>query len=253
MWGDRLPHLSVFGGVRFIPTHVGRSPRSGNCRAAGAVHPHACGEIVPGHLCLGEFPGSSPRMWGDLAGVVGDVVGQRFIPTHVGRSNPIGSIVRIESVHPHACGEIHFLKERRAVFRGSSPRMWGDRAVSSSIVAIARFIPTHVGRSSSSTSKPSIKTVHPHACGEILLLPVVLFDIVGSSPHMWGDLQVAARLGSRDRFIPTHVGRSPAGEPRKQMRPVHPHACGEITCRHQRAGCRLGSSPRMWGDPHAFP
>ena len=51
--------------------------------------------------------------------------------------------------------------------------------------------------------------------------------VTGSSPRMWGTLENLKQLAS--------------------MRPVHPHACGELSTSIGRNVVCDGSSPRMWG------
>jgi len=150
---------------------------------------------------------------------------------------------------------------------GSSPRMWGICNMERFHDNPVRFIPTHVGNIIFSPPFASLFTVHPHACGEYLILPRIFAQGVGSSPRMWGifggDNANGASEGSSPRmwgildeppsaylcgrFIPTHVGniwRPWRGLP---LLPVHPHACGEYGFDGFR-GCSVdGSSPRMWG------
>ncbi len=64
---------------------------------------------------------------------------------------------------------------------------------------------------------------------------------------MWGTphrVDEAARLG---RFIPTHVGNTPALAAPIPRSPVHPHACGEHQVVVVAVLAQTGSSPRMWG------
>ncbi|MDB5033316.1 MAG: hypothetical protein JWQ98_557 [Chlorobi bacterium] len=167
MWGD--PVFADIGGelIRFIPTHVGRSTPSRMTVIELAVHPHACGEIVLADYPAAAKGGSSPRMWGDRGNRGRPAWRHRFIPTHVGRSLAAIIQCRNHSVHPHACGEIASLPHTIHRSIGSSPRMWGDHRLLAFIATTARFIPTHVGRSTRSSVPGHRPSVHPHACGEI--------------------------------------------------------------------------------------
>ena len=130
---------------------------------------------------------------------------------------------------------------------GSSPRMWGTLENFDTGFVSARFIPTHVGNSSSGLRKISITSVHPHACGELKQgrIPGGLSD--GSSPRMWGTPPHNAAKAQRLRFIPTHVGNSFLFLLVSFSPPVHPHACGELETSCMRNFLCFGSSPRMWG------
>ncbi|MDB5033319.1 MAG: hypothetical protein JWQ98_560 [Chlorobi bacterium] len=167
-------------------------------------------------------------MWGDLLREAVDSEHFRFIPTHVGRSVADLFCGAGGSVHPHACGEIDRCGVNRARISGSSPRMWGDLPLLHLELCQFRFIPTHVGRSVSRNSTPPGRSVHPHACGEIIDEVRGLLTLAGSSPRMWGDRQVRRENLRRDRFIPTHVGRSRPFSLESGAMTVHPHACGEI-------------------------
>jgi len=108
MWGTRHKDVYAPRAIRFIPTHVGNTPRTSRSRRLPAVHPHACGE----HNNAGDFcrhlAGSSPRMWGTLSCNIDKVLVARFIPTHVGNTIWDPGVLQISPVHPHACGEHPF-------------------------------------------------------------------------------------------------------------------------------------------------
>ena len=114
----------------------------------------------------------------------------------------------------------------------------------------------------------SMKSVHPHACGENSPTSTFRASRRGSSPRMWGKQLVVAGHDARGRFIPTHVGKTDTGTDRKGIRSVHPHACGENfgnihilidntrfipthvgKTNTSKKGNKYvnGSSPRMWG------
>ncbi len=147
-------------------------------------------------------------MWGTHADFDFCHVLRRFIPTHVGNSHdeagPAGSL----TVHPHACGELSCTSPPVTIRSGSSPRMWGTPFLSFLAIFLLRFIPTHVGNSLSGTRSPGRIPVHPHACGELSLLPGAFPGLAGSSPRMWGTHLLPFPFWPRSRFIPTHVGNS---------------------------------------------
>ncbi|MDB5033314.1 MAG: hypothetical protein JWQ98_555 [Chlorobi bacterium] len=187
-------------------------------------------------------------MWGDRSGSGQRRKPARFIPTHVGRSPESCAHQHPCSVHPHACGEIGWIRTDGVPVGGSSPRMWGDHLGVEPRVRRLRFIPTHVGRSSCSRIYSARRAVHPHACGEIDKPDVAGLARHGSSPRMWGDRIVMSFRLWRRRFIPTHVGRSYARPGADSQLAVHPHACGEIFVAIVVSFGQPGSSPRMWGD-----
>ncbi len=125
--------------------------------------------------------------------------------------------------------------------------MWGTQYPRRRIVLDDRFIPTHVGNTTSPTIWRLIGAVHPHACGEHFNRLTYVSVYNGSSPRMWGTPPLGSAVMVMRRFIPTHVGNTPPAIHPGLTHSVHPHACGE----HNRCGVSGswfdGSSPRMWG------
>ena len=186
-------------------------------------------------------------MWG-IHGVDGEPhVARRFIPTHVGNTPAPQARRPPPSVHPHACGEYRLRRPMMAGTCGSSPRMWGILIKSLVGQGIVRFIPTHVGNTSTPSPARGPLTVHPHACGEYNRISARRRRPCGSSPRMWGIRWTVSSRCRDFRFIPTHVGNTLKYYHVWFAYTVHPHACGEYTLRSIRRRRFLGSSPRMWG------
>src|SRR5260370_8823485 len=76
-------------------------------------------------------------------------------------------VMTLTTVHPHARGEVAYRKSTGSRLSGSPPRTWGSRPPGPCRVACTRFTPTHVGKSTSSTSQTMPFAVHPHARGEV--------------------------------------------------------------------------------------
>ena len=130
---------------------------------------------------------------------------------------------------------------------GSSPRTWGTVAEDVGADIQRRFIPTHVGNRSHGSREFQIPTVHPHARGEQKTWPKRNSINTGSSPRTWGTGHLCLGVGLCGRFIPTHVGNSPAHTPARRGASVHPHARGEQAEGGEFMSVRAGSSPRTWG------
>ena len=131
---------------RFIPTSVGNTIGRWFLSIWNAVHPHVCGEHGCYGQCLLTNHGSSPRLWGTRHDNNHTHNKHGFIPTSVGNTLRSSHFFFLSPVHPHVCGEHH---TRRSVWpfgAGSSPRLWGTRKDTHSLVS---FI-----------------LVHPHVCGE---------------------------------------------------------------------------------------
>ncbi len=133
---------------------------------------------------------------------------RRFIPTHVGNALIPELLSGKRPVHPHACGERGVLARGGQGHHGSSPRMWGTLHVHDAVVRVHRFIPTHVGNAPDRRHRAERSPVHPHACGERVLMMRRFSRIFGSSPRMWGTLTEGRHVHQKERFIPTHVGNA---------------------------------------------
>ncbi len=64
---------------------------------------------------------------------------------------------------------------------------------------------------------------------------------------MWGTPLLLSMTAHSARFIPTHVGNTPAQLLLPAFVAVHPHACGEHCSYKPPIMNNCGSSPRMWG------
>src|SRR5690625_3876267 len=221
MWGTAAAHQLLSTFVRFIPTHVGNSSAAACSIQSSAVHPHACGEQGTRWVDLQIATGSSPRMWGTGPCVPLNRHSGRFIPTHVGNSQAPPPALPRPAVHPHACGEQEENTSSPVPARGSSPRMWGTADAINNALVFHRFIPTHVGNRKKTPAHRYRRAVHPHACGEQLMLSITPWYSTGSSPRMWGTAAMTYECISDRRFIPTHVGNRESGEGGQPSPTVH--------------------------------
>ncbi len=128
-------------------------------------------------------------MWGILCSVGMVCASTRFIPTRVGNTALKLSKLRVDSVHPHACGEYSRVGHLYAGGVGSSPRVWG-------------ILPRY-------QVKEVKLQVHPHACGEYCMRESITLAGTGSSPRVWGIHKSALPYMTPFRFIPTRVGNTP--------------------------------------------
>jgi len=147
-------------------------------------------------------------MWGTQSPARRPTLRPRFIPTHVGNTSVHASPPILGSVHPHACGEHQLALDDGGALRGSSPRMWGTPHLRRSSGKEHRFIPTHVGNTAPCGTGHNRDSVHPHACGEHIMLTCVFVHPAGSSPRMWGTPNYRPVTYQTIRFIPTHVGNT---------------------------------------------
>ena len=110
-----------------------------------------------------------------------------------------------------------------------------------------RFIPTRVGNTGLRRLAIPQQAVHPHACGEHLIMATREMENSGSSPRVWGTHIEVKTARAVWRFIPTRVGNTISNAFAAVKVPVHPHACGEHQLTYSRCIMDNGSSPRVWG------
>ena len=145
-----------------------------------------CGERISYAIRKQTHRGSSPRVWGTLEAAKSAQSLKRFIPTCVGNARAANELATICSVHPHVCGERESKLSRYSFLIGSSPRVWGTRTQCQVNLCCNRFIPTCVGNAADSVLGVSGAKVHPHVCGERLMMLILPHREIGSSPRVWG-------------------------------------------------------------------
>ena len=187
-WGTRGARGLLALEPRFIPTHVGNTRMARLPARPRSVHPHARGE----HPTIQRTSGNHVR----------------FIPTHVGNTRPRSRWPWCSAVHPHARGEHLAAMCSGKVRYGSSPRTWGTHQREASPRSEGRFIPTHVGNTTTWCCPMGRVAVHPHARGEHSAPPMIRPCSFGSSPRTWGTPLAGQLHRTSLRFIPTHVGNT---------------------------------------------
>ena len=111
-----------------------------------------------------------------------------------------------------------------------------------------RTIPTRVGRTRAFRTLNAIYPDHPHASGENLNNNGACDCKSGPSPREWGEPPVHEDQSTRQRTIPTRVGRTRHSAPCPWWQSDHPHASGENRLKAIGDGERVGPSPREWGE-----
>ena len=166
MWGQALPQNAGRGRKGIIPTRVGTSVSRLCWASAGKDHPHACGDKHCPKMRAEVARGSSPRVWGQVAGQLARVVSAGIIPTRVGTRVFTHTNFFACKDHPHACGDKQYRLLPTMRFLGSSPRVWGQAFFGSLFSALCGIIPTRVGTSCRHIVRVYAHRDHPHACGD---------------------------------------------------------------------------------------
>ena len=85
-WGELSGSHAITDRTRTIPTRVGRTRPPCHHALDRTDHPHAGGENAEPKMRAFLLPGPSPRGWGERLATAGGYVGDRTIPTRVGRT-----------------------------------------------------------------------------------------------------------------------------------------------------------------------
>ena len=190
MWGQEAKQVSVPPNARIIPTRVGTRSALLNSILYARDHPHACGDKINFYIRLCHHLGSSPRVWGQVLDTWNTYKNDRIIPTRVGTRRSCTHWHGIRWDHPHACGDKNSLILTSTLLTGSSPRVWGQEGRPVPYSVGKRIIPTRVGTSVLIIKALFLRADHPHACGDKYMDEIAFETVGGSSPRVWGQVEV---------------------------------------------------------------
>jgi len=216
VWGRQQDARDANRVARFTPTRVGTTRPAPAAPGHKPVHPHACGD---------DSSPTSPA-WRR----------PRFTPTRVGTTAIETTSPVPAPVHPHACGDDAISYNRLNTngrftptrvgttdisqvsplhLCGSPPRVWGRLFPGLGKFRKSRFTPTRVGTTYSYPPLRSIRSVHPHACGDDYIDGSHKAADVGSPPRVWGRLGRGCFASPHIRFTPTRVGTTGLEDPER--------------------------------------
>ena len=165
-WGTPLAAAATLGLAGFIPTRMGNTHRTFNCRSYTSVHPHTHGEHSWATMRAWRYFGSSPHAWGTRTDTISAPQRNGFIPTRMGNTLSLSASTLRMTVHPHTHGEHFAPGEYQFTQVGSSPHAWGTLPDKLVKPAVSRFIPTRMGNTEGFFSFVLKAPVHPHTHGE---------------------------------------------------------------------------------------
>ena len=246
-WGKQHVPNQQRGGLRTIPTRVGKTRVTNSPVTTTTDHPHAGGENVAEKLVPEDDDGPSPRGWGKLIRHRHRLQRLRTIPTRVGKT--ISSTVEFagSADHPHAGGENVIPGGQSYSIIGPSPRGWGKRELDNAGKLAERTIPTRVGKTLSLRQSQPAWADHPHAGGENSLSLLKRCANHGPSPRGWGKRRRGFSRQCPQRTIPTRVGKTQRPQTIPRNLSDHPHAGGENCVFVPIPSATNGPSPRGWG------
>ena len=208
VWGQEEYSCTVDSHARIIPTRVGTSSFYVDVPIKCQDHPHACGDKYLTHIGRPPKLGSSPRVWGQDRSFLVLCTKVWIIPTRVGTRRIQKCAQKSLEDHPHACGDKFVGANMPPHKLGSSPRVWGQGTFNDQCRHAYRIIPTRVGTSPCRSLPYGGLRDHPHACGDKLPPFRISPSRLGSSPRVWGQVDLNHTEYRVSGIIPTRVGTS---------------------------------------------
>ena len=159
-------------------------------------HPRVCGEHPHKAIADSGFPGSSPRVRGTPAALLGSDQHRGIIPACAGNTEYRDHRQSRRRDHPRVCGEHPRSSSLTMPPAGSSPRVRGTLHVHDVRGGLRGIIPACAGNTTGSFPPAWCRWDHPRVCGEHVFTIPGHIPAWGSSPRVRGTL-------------PTHVGMIP--------------------------------------------
>ena len=232
---------------RAIPTYVGLTVPVSATYHMTRSHPHVCGAYA---FFSGRNVGAdelSPRAWGLHYPLRPGRPGCGAIPTHVGLTRPHRPDRLGFTSYPHVCGAYHEMIRVWIKNHELSPRAWGLPVQKEAETTTPRAIPTCVGLTQEPAPIERVSTSYPHVRGAYTITRVREHVPVEPSPRVWGLRKRAAAVVRERGAIPTYVGLTFRGAPRRRVRRSHPHVRGAYSAWPSRLCSGQELSPRAWG------
>ena len=166
MRGKPLGRQSLNRKRRNIPAYAGKTGFHRGVGGSNTEHPRVCGEnAAPTAATLG-VSGTSPRMRGKLAPILGDIGALRNIPAYAGKTVLSVRVAAAMSEHPRVCGENLNSSHVCTIGGGTSPRMRGKPRPECRGCHPAGNIPAYAGKTCRPGANGRLATEHPRVCGE---------------------------------------------------------------------------------------
>ena len=156
------------------------------------AHPRSRGENVGRSAVATSWRGSSPLTRGKLLAPRADLLRERLIPAHAGKTDSGKRSWIISRAHPRSRGENHGEHFGGGLIEGSSPLTRGKHGAKTSLPPGPGLIPAHAGKTRSSVKLPYCLRAHPRSRGENSAAFGWINGSLGSSPLTRGKLLVGA-------------------------------------------------------------
>ena len=206
--GKRGLHACWYRPAGLIPAHAGKT----GCAARGCsrcrAHPRSRGENARVFALADTAEGSSPLTRGKRERRPDQLIVNRLIPAHAGKTDPEYRRSPDRRAHPRSRGENKTGMGTDIVGAGSSPLTRGKLRCLPVVVGGGRLIPAHAGKTIASCPLTLRTWAHPRSRGENACPCDRLGSLEGSSPLTRGKRGVVVVSNNRKGLIPAHAGKT---------------------------------------------
>ena len=232
-----------------IPAGAGQTTSLGLISPFTWAHPRGCGADVAVVGDEAAEAGSSPRVRGRRADIVGVAVVVGLIPAGAGQTSATLRVLVPVTAHPRGCGADRVMVSLNGVGQGSSRRVRG-RHVGHEVADLALgLIPAGAGQTCARSASGRVCRAHPRGCGADMSRASASCCGVGSSPRVRGRPYGQLREHRQPRLIPAGAGQTAHHTPALLHPGAHPRGCGADPVAQVGNLHVQGSSPRVRGRP----
>ena len=214
---------------------------------ASAAHPRSRGENLKQAARDVNRAGSSPLTRGKRERRPDQLIVDRLIPAHAGKTQGRTRSSSLRAAHPRSRGENSGGETGRGTSPGSSPLTRGKLQLAVVLLSAVRLIPAHAGKTQRAPACDRAPAAHPRSRGENHWAAVYAPVATGSSPLTRGKLISSIGVLLVFGLIPAHAGKTDNQVVHEEGSRAHPRSRGENRESTTQNVPLLGSSPLTRG------
>ena len=231
-----------------IPASAGEPLQGGASQRQHQVYPRECGGTWRRSRCQPAYWGLSPRVRGNLGGMVSRRPISGSIPASAGEPPAVSSKATPRRVYPRECGGTCMGSPKMAALVGLSPRVRGNRRCRTRRGGFGGSIPASAGEPTGHAVLLGVEEVYPRECGGTLASASRGTRNTGLSPRVRGN-RAPGRLRELDAgSIPASAGEPSPATALAVWQRVYPRECGGTRERRLGGDLERGLSPRVRGN-----
>ena len=212
------------------------------------VYPRVCGGTAAGWSRRDLARGLSPRVRGNLTGLLVRVPKRRSIPACAGEPLSRDILKPTSLVYPRVCGGTGCVVRFRIAGIGLSPRVRGNLGLGLGVPFGGGSIPACAGEPRRFRGRRTGRRVYPRVCGGTMDKQAGINCVVGLSPRVRGNPLQPSPAPAGSRSIPACAGEPVDRSAFGYFVQVYPRVCGGTSSTRLAQPCSQGLSPRVRGN-----